>query len=98
MLPSVDGERLVIWEDEPIELVERAMAVRALRRANRSLGEPLEGILYWKLSTQPYHFDDEPFVLIIHEDAYDPLLAELQAFRRWSPWTEAKRRLGRLAP
>ncbi len=71
------------------------MAVRALREANRQVeGRPLEGLLYWKLSTQPYHFDDEPFVLIIHEDAYDPMLEELQRFRRWEPLYEARRRLG----
>ena len=96
VLPSVDGETLIIWEDQPVDLVERALAVRALYEANRAVGEPLEGILYWKLSTQPYHFDDEPFVLIIHEDAHDPLLEELQRFRHWSPWQEAKRRIGAL--
>lgn len=97
VLPSAEGEKLIVWEDQPIDLEERAMAVRALYRANRIVGgEPLEGILYWKLSTQPYHFDDEPFVLIIHEDAYDPLLKELQRFRRWSPLREAGRRLSRL--
>ena len=94
VLPSVDGEQLVIWEDEPVDLEERAMAVRALYRANRSVGDPLAGGLYWKLSSHPYHFDDEPFVLIIHEDAYDPLLEELQRFRRWAPLREAGRRLG----
>lgn len=98
VLPSVDGEKLVIWEDQPIDLMERALAVRALYEANRIVGEPLAGILYWKLSTQPWHFDDEPFVLIIHEDAYDPLLEELQRFRKWSPWREMKRRLGTLLP
>ncbi len=94
VLASAEGEKLVIWEDEPIDLEERATAVRALYDANRAVGEPLQGILYWKLSTQPYHFDDEPFVLIIHEDAYDPLLGELQRFRRWRPFREMGRRLG----
>jgi len=95
VLPSVEGEKMIVWEDQPIDLEERAMAVRALYYANRLVeGRPLEGILYWKLSTQPYHFDDEPFVLIIHEDAYDPMLEELQRFRRWEPLREARRRLG----
>lgn len=93
VLPSATGERLVVWEEEPVDLAERALAVRALHRANREVGEPLAGILYWKLSTQPYHFDDEPFVLILHEDAHDPLLAELQGFRRWSPWAEIERKI-----
>ena len=98
VLPSVDGETLVVWEDQPVDLMERALAVRALHEANRAVGEPLRGILYWKLSTQAYHFDDEPFVLILHEDAYDPLLEELTRFRRWSPWEEATRRLSRFLP
>ncbi|MDX1643868.1 MAG: hypothetical protein R3244_05860 [Thermoanaerobaculia bacterium] len=96
VLPSATGEQLVVWEDEPIDLQERALAVRALYHADRAVGEPLAGILYWKLSTQPYHFDDEPFVLIIHPDARDPLLEELVRFRRWSPWEEIGRRFDRL--
>lgn len=96
VLPSATGEKLVVWEEEPVDLKERALAVRALYRANRAVGEPLAGILYWKLSTQPYHFDDEPFVLIIHPEARDPLLEELQRFRRWSPLEEIERRLDRL--
>jgi hypothetical protein len=93
VLASAEGEKLIVWEDQPIDLEERAAAVRALWAANRAVGAPLRGILYWKLSTQPYHFDDEPFVLIIHEDAHDPLLEELQRFTRWSPSGEMKRRL-----
>lgn len=92
VLPSVAGEKLVVWEEQPVDLAERAAAVRALYRANRAVGSPLTGILYWKLSTQPYHFDDEPFVLVIHEDAVDPLLGELERFRAWSPWEEIERR------
>jgi len=95
VLPSVSGEKLMVWEDQPIDLDERAMALRALYVANQQVeGHPLEGILYWKLSTQSHHFDDEPFVLIIHEDAYDPLLEELQRFRRWHPIHQARHRLG----
>ena len=96
VLPAVTGEKLIVWEEQPIDMEERAMAVRALYEANRTVGGPLSGILYWKLSTKPYHFDDEPFVLILHEDARDPMLPELQRFRRWSPWGEANRRLGLL--
>ena len=71
------------------------MAVRALWAANREVdGRPLAGILWWKLSSQRYHFDDEPFVLIIHETSYDPLIDELRRFRRWDPVWEARRRLG----
>jgi hypothetical protein len=96
VLSSVDGEKLVVWEDQPIDLKERAMAVRALHRASRTAGAAeLEGILYWKLSSHAYHFDDEPFVLIIEEGVDDPMLDQLQRFRRWAPWNEARARLAR---
>jgi hypothetical protein len=95
VLPSAEGEKLIVWEDQPIDHAERALAVRALRAANRQVdGRPLVGILWWKLSSQRYHFDDEPFVLIIHETSYDPLIEELRRFRRWDPLWEARRRLG----
>lgn len=73
--------RLVVWQDQPVDLTERALAVRALRQAHAELQDPfLAGILYWKLSTEPAHFDVEPFVLLIDEGREDPLLPELQAF------------------
>jgi hypothetical protein len=74
-------ERLVIWEDRPENRTERALAVRALHEVLAELKEPLlRGILYWKLSSHPWHWDDEPFVLLIDEDSDDPLLRELQRF------------------
>ena len=80
--PTAEPERrLVVWQDQPVDLTERALAVRALRQAHAELREPfLAGILYWKLSTEPAHFDVEPFVLLIDEGRKDPLLPELQAF------------------
>lgn len=73
--------KLVIWQDQPVDLEERALAVRALRQAHREMEEPfLRGLLYWKLSTEPAHFREEPFVLLIDEGRRDPLLSELQRF------------------
>lgn len=73
--------RLVIWQDQPVDLEERALAVRALRQAHAEMEEPfLRGLLYWKLSTEPVHFREEPFVLLIDEGRDDPLLGELQRF------------------
>ncbi len=78
-----EGERLVVWEEQPADARERALAVRALRAAHREAGDDLlAGILYWKLSTVPSHRDVEPFVLVLGEAPADPLLAELQRFVR----------------
>jgi len=74
-------ERLVIWQDQPEEPRERALAVRALYDTLGEMEAPfLQGILYWKLSSHPWHRDDEPFVLLIDETSSDPLLTELRRF------------------
>jgi len=79
--PAAEPPTLVVWQDQPEDRSERALAVRALHQALKELQAPfLEGILYWKLSSHPWHWDDEPFVLLIDEEADDPLLAELQRF------------------
>ncbi len=95
VLPSPEGSRLMIWEEQPDDPTERAQAVRGLYEANLAMGgDFLAGILYWKLSTEPAHLEVEPFVLIIGERAgNDPLLGELERFttelpvdRRRSRW------------
>lgn len=81
-------ERLVVWQDQPEEPRERALAVRALYDTLHEMGLQqsdvpfLQGILYWKLSSHPWHWDDEPFVLLIDETSDDPLQAELRRFVR----------------
>ncbi|MGH9465622.1 MAG: hypothetical protein ACRD0X_08230, partial [Thermoanaerobaculia bacterium] len=76
-----EGDRLMVWEDQPTDLTERALAVRALREVHEELGGGLlAGILYWKLSTQPSHREVEPFVVVLGEEPEDPLLAELRRF------------------
>lgn len=80
--PSPDHpEQLVIWGDRPEDPAERALAVRMLHEVLTELEDPfLRGLLYWKLSSHPWHRDDEPFVLLIDEASDDPLLQELQRF------------------
>lgn len=71
------------WAHRPPKPSERAFAVRALRKAlaagSASINSLLHGVLWWKLSSHKYHFDDEPFILIIDQPAaeVDPLMAEL---------------------
>ena len=82
VVPSPDGPQLMVWADQPIDPIERALAVKGLFNANLSTGDNLlAGILYWKLSTVPSHEEVEPFVLLIGDQApEDPMLDELARF------------------
>ena len=82
VLPSADGPKLMIWEDQPEDPQERADAVEGLYRADREFGGTmLAGLLYWKLSTDPAHREVEPFVLVIGDRAEpDPLLPVMRKF------------------
>jgi len=80
---SEDSEerQLLVWRDQPEDLNERALAVRALHDAHARLAKPfLRGILYWKLSTVPSHHDIESFVMLLEQDPPDPMAAELRRF------------------
>ena len=85
---STTGTELMIWEDQPEDLTERAQAVRGLYEANLEVADAmLTGILYWKLSTEPAHVKEEPFVLLIGPKSDDdPLLEEMTRFRSALPW------------
>lgn len=74
-------KQLIIWDEQPIDYQERALAVRALFKAHQTYERPLlHGILYWKLSTKDYHLPYEPFMLHVSRDMRDPLLHELRKF------------------
>jgi len=83
LLPSENGPRVVVWEEQPVDLTERALAVRGLCRAAAARPDDLlAGLLYWKLSTVPAHREVERFLLVIGPQAPpDPLAAELAACR-----------------
>ena len=86
VLPRGTGDALVVWEEQPPDETERALAVRALFESERRLrSRMLEGILYWKLSTIPAHREIEPFVLILGEEPEDELLPELRRFTALQP-------------
>lgn len=80
IVKSDSGDELVLWQQKPVELRERALAVQALRRVVTEEKLPLAGLLYWKLSTVAEHRDVEPFVLLLDEQSQDPLLPELVRF------------------
>jgi hypothetical protein len=74
-----EGARLVVWNQQPVEPMERALAVRALGDAEREVAPGmLRGALWWKLSTQPQHREIESFVVVLGEEPEDPVLAELR--------------------
>jgi hypothetical protein len=76
-----DREQVVVWRDQPDFRDERTLAVRALHQACSELASPfLEGILYWKLSTNPSHRDHESFLVVIGQSKEDPILPELRRF------------------
>lgn len=75
------GEQLLIWQDQPRDLSERALAMQALYEAHEELDAPLlKGLLYWKLSTYAGHEEVEAFMLKIGGPTDDPLAAELRRF------------------
>lgn len=79
-----DGEMkeyVVVWRDQPERFWERALAVRALYDVHQTFEHPfLDGILYWKLSSHDYHYDDESFMVHVGPDSDDPILGELRRF------------------
>ncbi len=82
MIGPPSHKKLIVWQDQPEDWNERALAIRALYgTARHRHRNPLIGILYWKLSTLPAHQDIEPFVSILGGQPKDPLIHSLQLFR-----------------
>lgn len=77
------SEELLIWQEQPVAFEERANAVRALHQAQETVNPDLmAGILYWKMSTDPWHEEIEPFVLTLQKSQRDPLQDALAAFAK----------------
>jgi len=75
----LNGNDLLIWEDQRPDTAERAAALRALRQVSRcERPSILQGILYWKLSSWPDQRAVEPFVVVL--DGRDPAQDILQSF------------------
>ncbi len=82
-VPMWDDDRedsVLLWEAQPIDPAERALAVRALHSAWRQDDLPLAGILYWKLSSRADLGRYEPFMLYLGADSVDPLFAAFTRF------------------
>lgn len=61
-----ENEQLMVWEDQPNYPFERYLAVKALQRISRRHPVHLNGILYWKLTSEGYLLREEPFGLHIY--------------------------------
>lgn len=80
-----DDTELVVWREQPVDLEERTLAVAALEKVRRELAFPLDGILWWKLSSHAYHRKNESFLLLIGQEHEDPLLSVLRRFNDRTP-------------
>ena len=77
-----DNQEIMLSSEQSVDFEERTLAINALHQVSSTdYPDLLDGILYWKLSTRPYHFDVEPFVLIINNSPQDPLQEALKQFR-----------------
>ncbi len=77
-----DGqEQLLVWNEQPNNRQERALAVKALYTMLQQHPQyRLDGILYWKLTTHDYLIKEEPFVLHLSRQATDSLQDVLLGF------------------
>ena len=70
---------VVVWSEQTLNLQERAIAFESLQNTlKQHHPDLLNGLLYWKLSTQPEQTKIEPYVLIL--DDTDPLQKILMQF------------------
>ena len=75
-----DTSQLVVWYEQPKNYQERNTAIKSLIEVNKQHDELLQGMLYWKLSTDSTHEQYEEFLLHIGKDSKDPLLNTFQNF------------------
>ena len=74
------SRNLLIWQDEPVNYEERALAIKTLNEINIKFGNMLTGLLYWKFSSFKSHTEIEPFLIYIGKDSTDPAIKELRRF------------------
>jgi hypothetical protein len=73
ILGNPEEENLIAWKHQPDWPKERALAVRALHTVVQQQTINLQGILYWKLTTQNAHLQIEPFALHLNLQQPDEL-------------------------
>ena len=74
-------QQVILWNLQPTNGQERVLAVEALYKTVKAkYADLLQGILYWKISTQPQHESIEPFALILNDNPPDPIQKILRKF------------------
>ncbi|MCB0640494.1 MAG: hypothetical protein KDC44_02605, partial [Phaeodactylibacter sp.] len=74
-------QKVVVWEQQPRDYQERALAIRALYETHCRRPElRLQGLFYWKFSTHYYHIPFEPFAICIDPASLDPAIPALLQF------------------
>lgn len=74
--------QVIVWDEQPEQPLERALALQALHEAAQERPGLLRGLLWWKLSTVPQQREIESFVVLIDRGSRDPVLDALRAFAR----------------
>lgn len=75
------NKELIVWGRETENYIERSQIVEALHNVyEKDEGNPLGGILYWKLTSDSSLLKYEPFGLWSGLESQDPLLKSLQKF------------------
>lgn len=76
LLTDRDGaSQCVVWEQQPERHVDRLRALQGLVRVVRRGGMPsLRGFSLWKVTTRPYHWEDESFAVLL--PAYDLIVED----------------------
>lgn len=74
-------DTMIVWAEQPLRPIERALAIEALEEVEGQRGHPLlAGLLWWKLTTVPSHLEIEPFALLLDSgDPLQPALVELSS-------------------
>ncbi len=75
-------EKMIVWNQQPTSLEERACALRALKQVVTEQSINLQGMLYWKLTTMISHLEIEPFAIHLNPESLDPSYLELQQFTK----------------
>lgn len=77
-----ENEKLIIWNQQKINLEERSLAIQKLWEVTENRSCKLQGVLYWKFTSMPSQIPIEPFAILLNtnEGSNDPALEALKRF------------------
>lgn len=74
------SDSLIIWKRAPDRPNERVLAIQSLYDVCKREAQPLLGICYWKMSSNPMHSHYEPFMMLVDQEEKDKLQSALSQF------------------